>query len=98
MTPAELQQEQSKVFALMIIYGDRCRRVHNAVNHLSEQEYWTFRRDMEHKVLNNYFIFDNAGKARLQLLRALQTERDRCYGRDGAGALRYVTNRMIIQP
>ena len=97
MTLDELALENVKVQTLMTIYDDRCKRVHNSVRHLDEQENWNFLRDTEMKVVNNYYIFENPTSAKLYLLRAIQTERTRHYDWTG-GNLLHISNEKVIQP
>ena len=74
MTQAELVQEEIKVQALMAIYSDRCRRCHNSVRNLNEQQYWDFLRDTEAKVLDDHYVFENPETAKLYIVRAIQTD------------------------
>jgi hypothetical protein len=97
MTQSELAQENVKIQTLMTIYSDRCQRCHNSVRHLDEQEYWNFLRDTETKVMNDHYVFQNPATAKLYIIRAIQTERDRHYNWVGA-ALQYTSNGRVVQP
>lgn len=97
MTQAELAQENVKVQTLMTIYSDRCQHCHNSVRHLDEQGYWDFLRDTEAKVMNDRYIVQNPATAKLYIIRAFQTERNRHYNWVGA-VLQYTSNGRVIQP
>lgn len=96
MTQAELAKEIVKVQTLMGVFRS-CKRRYNAVHHLDEQACWNFLRDTEIKLINDYYAFLKPSTAKLQLLRAIQTERDRHYNCVGS-TLQYASTGAIIQP
>ena|SRR5271156_784416 len=62
--------------------------VHNDVRHMRPQAFYTFLKQTENKVLNNYYTFRNQPHDKLKILRAFQSDLDAHYKWNEDGLLR----------
>lgn len=83
-------QELIKVYNLMNVYIDRCKRCHNSTATLSEQEYWDWLKSTEQNCNNNVYTFARPTD-HLYVVRAIQRKRELHYQWVN-GQLEYIDN------